>query len=311
MTPHPLSINFQNAYYLKLGAGGKWEADSIQDGFLRFGWAQQSLSDLNDGKWDAVSSQLLAQYSKNPHVATNYLRRLQDIVDSTSDDIWITFHKAKMWWARVGAGPVEEDIHSKFRRVLGTWSDKSISGRTLIANELPGKLAQLQGFWGTVCRVREFELLRRVLNGERSAVAFQISVQRAALESSISQAIRELHWKDYETLVDLVFRHTGWTRVSVLGQHAKAYDLELREPVTNDRYVVQIKSRASKKDLDETVAQFSTADYRKVFFVVHTPTKDLAQALDVPEHVELVAPETLARLALEAGLSSWIEEKVA
>ena len=34
-------------------------------------------------------------------------------------------------------------------------------------------------------------------------------------------AITELHWKDFEALVDLNLRHAGWKRESVLGQQAK------------------------------------------------------------------------------------------
>lgn len=124
------------------------------------------------------------------------------------------------------------------------------------------------------------------------------------------KAVRELHWKDYETLVDLVFRDSGWVRVSVLGQHAKAYDLELREPITGDRYVVQVKSRAGLADLHGTISQFSAEDYRRVFFLVHSPAKDLEAATDLPEHVELVAPGRLAELAIEAGLVTWLEDKV-
>ena len=33
------TIRFKNAYYIKLGAGGKWEADSIQTGRARIGWS--------------------------------------------------------------------------------------------------------------------------------------------------------------------------------------------------------------------------------------------------------------------------------
>jgi hypothetical protein len=48
-----------------------------------------------------------------------------------------------------------------------------------------------------------------------------------------------------------------------------------------------------------------------VFFVVHSPAKDLAACTSTPDHVELVAPQRLAELAIDAGLSRWIEEKVA
>jgi hypothetical protein len=119
-----------------------------------------------------------------------------------------------------------------------------------------------------------------------------------------------LHWKDYETLVDLVFRHTGWVRVSVLGQHAKAYDLELREPITGNRYVVQVKSEAELEDLKDTIANFSPEDFKRVFFVVHSPAINLTGAIEIPDHVQIVLPEVLAQLAIDAGLVEWLEDKI-
>src|SRR5262249_38952482 len=182
-------------------------------------------------------------HGKPAGVATTDLNALKMIAASTAQDVWITFHKAKLWWARL-EGPVEQDSVSKFRRTKAPWSDRAKNGRLLVLNELPGKITQLQGFRGTACRVQHGDLLQRTLNGTRSPLATAISEQLSSLASHLTQAIQELHWKDFETLVDLVFRAAGWVRVSVLGQHAKAYDLELREPITGDRYVVQVKSRA-------------------------------------------------------------------
>ena len=76
-----------------------------------------------------------------------------------------------------------------------------------------------------MCRVLEKALLRRVLEGARSELASRIDHERTALCSRLKDAISELHWRDYETLVDLIFRNAGWVRVSVLGQQAKGYDL--------------------------------------------------------------------------------------
>lgn len=306
-----MSVEFRNAYYIKLGRAGCWEVDSLHTSRLRFGWRNQSVSQISEGQWESIGVQLRNEHPGKPQVATNDLNRLRDIALSTSEDIWITFHGAKLWWTRLSPRPVEEDHISKYRTTLDGWHEKSERSKLLVANELPGKIAQLQGFRGTVCRVSEQALLRRVLEGSRSELASRIATRRAALCSELGRAITELHWKDYETLVDLVFRHAGWVRVSVLGQQAKAYDLELREPITDDRYVVQVKSRANRADLDQTIGEFSPADYRKVFFVVHSPSPDLANAMDVPSHVEIVDPMHLANLALAAGLSSWLEEKVA
>jgi hypothetical protein len=308
MKPSARDAQFADAYYIKLGSGGKWEKDSIANGYLRLGWKHQSLQDINGGKWDAIGVQLRSNQTRG--VATTDLNRLREISQSTVKDVWITFSGAKMWWARL-QGPVREDAISKYRETVDGWHDTSVEGRLLVVNELPGKLAMLQGFRGTACRVKERDLLHRVLSGARSALAVAISSHREALASELERAIKGLHWKDYETLVDLVFRHAGWERVSVAGQHEKGYDLELREPITGDRYMVQIKSKANRAALDRTVAQFSPEDYRRVFFVVHTPSGDLEAATDLPEHCQLVDPRQLAELALQAGLVPWLESKAA
>ena len=305
---HPMNI--RNAYYIKLGRGGCWEADSIANSRLRFGWRNQNLNDINLPNWVSIDLQLREEHIGKPQVATNDLNRLRDICQSTKEDIWITFHGAKLWWCRLADGSVGEDDISKFRRVQGNWSDTSIIQRLLVASELPGRIAQLQAFRGTVCRVWERELLARVIEGTKSDISNELSTQRTKLAESMERAIAHLHWKDYETLVDLVFRSVGWIRVSILGQQTKGYDLELREPITNDRYVVQVKSQADLTDLTATVAQFSEQDYRKVFFVVHTPAANLAACTNLPGHVELVPPSRLAELALDAGLSNWLASKV-
>jgi len=89
----------------------------------------------------------------------------------------------------------------------------------------------------------------------------------------------------------------------------------LREPITQDKYLVQVKSRASLKDLMESVTQFFPDDapsgYNKMFFVVHSPAKDLLDATDIPDCVDLIPPQQLADLVINAGLSRWLEEKVA
>lgn len=299
---------FAKAYYIKLGRGGMWESDSIERARLRFGWSNQSVADIRSGNWKRIGEQLRQYHAGKPQVATTDLNRLQDIAGSGPDDVWITFHGAKLWWTRVTGGPVQQDAVSKYR-MTEPWRDRDAKGRLLVANDLPGKIAQLQAFRGTVCDVTEADLLARVLKGERSELASEIASHREALCRSLQRAIEDLHWKDFETLVDLVFREAGWDRVSVLGQQAKAYDLELREPITGDRYVVQVKSKAGAEELRETIDAFSPDDYRRVFFVVHSPEKSLSSVRKVPAHVEVVPPALLADLALSAGLSKWLETK--
>lgn len=303
--------DFTNAYYIKLGRGGAWEKDSIESGKLRLGWREQSIEDINAGLWDHIESQLREKDGgKRVPATTSDLNALKILAFSTLEDIWITFHEARLWWTRLEPGAIEQDAISKFRRAAVPWRDHAADGRPLWMSTLPGKISQLQGFRATVCRVGSGDILRRILSGVRSPLAIAIRDHRELLEQDMTKAIKDLHWKDFETLVDLVFRAAGWARVSILGEQVKGLDLELREQVTGERFVVQVKSRAGLSDLRSTMSSFSRGNYKRLFFVVHTPDDDLVNLTGIPDEVQIVGPELLGRLAMNAGLAAWLEDKV-
>ena len=65
-----------------------------------------------------------------------------------------------------------------------------------------------------------------------------------------------------------------------------------------------------RRECDSTVKDFSATTFPRAFFVVHSPSDDLANAKDLPPYIELVPPLPLAELAVDACLSKWIEDKV-
>src|SRR5262249_7740604 len=133
------SIAFVNAFYIKLGRAGAWEADSIRTGKLRLGWRGQSVEDINARRWGRIEQQLREEHQgKPPGVATTDLNALKAIAESTSEDVWITFYQAKLWWAR-RTGPVEQDRVSKFRRTAVPWSDRAANDRLLVTAASPGR----------------------------------------------------------------------------------------------------------------------------------------------------------------------------
>jgi hypothetical protein len=140
-------IEFNNAFFIKLGRGGAFEADSIDTGKMRFGWQPQSLDDINAHSWDVIEQQLRREFEGKPAgVATTDFRALRNIVESTPDDVWITFHQAKLWWARLASTPVEEDSVSRFRRTIGPWSDKAANGRLLVGTTFPERSRNFRAF---------------------------------------------------------------------------------------------------------------------------------------------------------------------
>lgn len=304
-----MPIELKNAYYIKLGAGGRWADDSITNGLLRIGWSGIPLPDIHEKRWERIRERLAEEHS-NKGTVTSDLGRLQDIAASTPEDIWITFHKSYLWWARLDSGLIEEDSISKFRRVQDSWRNTDQHGQPLLANQIPGRISQLQGFRGTACSVRESAALARLIAGEPSPEYVAASQARRALIEQVTKAVQQLHWKDFETLVDLVFRQAGWTRKSVLGETMKFADLELEEPITGDQYQVQIKSTADVKDLVNYAEQFSAGTFRRLYFVVHSPTPRLRHAASPHEKVEVVLPERLSEFVVDGGLVNWLLTKI-
>ena len=181
-------VEFINAFYIKLGRSGAWEVDSIASGRLRFGWTDQSIDDINNQRWASIEQQLRTKLGAASGQATRAFNGLRTICGSTPADIWITFHQAKLWWARISPASVEEDSISKYRTLQGGWSDTNRQGKLLVVTELPGKLAQLQAYRWTVCAVQNRDLLRRVLEGRPSPEALAVAKQRNLLAAEPDQS---------------------------------------------------------------------------------------------------------------------------
>ena len=260
--------------------------------------------------WAAID-EMLRPLSKSPGTATSDLRALQRFVLSKGDDIWITFHDSRMWWGRLHEGEIAQDERSKYRAVVGGWSDKSATGSVLLINQLPGSLAQVQGFRATICKVHADEVLRRVLSATPSPEFEAVRVARSTLAAEVEKAIRLLHWKDFELLVDLVFRQSGWRRTSLLGETMKSVDLELEDTVSGDKYQVQVKSRADQNVLSACQADFCVESFRRFYLVVHTPEGGLEDVVTPSDaDVQLVKTDRLATMVVDAGLTGWLLDKI-
>lgn len=302
-------IACRNAYYVKLGRNGKWEESSIKKGIIRIGWTKQTLADINNADWTKIQEEL-EEEATDKGTATRDCRALRMLCESTPDDIWVTFHGNHLWWCKVAEPRISEDKISKYRRVDG-WRCEDASGRALLTTQIPGRLAKLQAFRGTICKVKEVDELARLLNSQQSAEYTAVLHSRETLCRHVESGLRRLHWKDFETLVDLLFRASGWRRISIVGETMKFSDIELEEPITGEMYQVQVKSTATLRDLAKYTDLFGGGKYRKLFFVVHSPdTKLLAMTASEEGPVQLVLPRRLAEMVVDLGLLNWLMDKI-
>lgn len=308
------AVEFKTAYYIKLGRGGKWAESSIQESKARIGWLDWTLEEINQASNQEVRGALKKKHRgeyKSEGAATMDINALEDFVSSAPDDIWVTFHAGRLWWCRLGEGPVHEDEISKYRLLSGRWHDRDINGHILLANQIPGCIAKVQGFRAVICHIAEVDDLRRLINDEPSESFQAISRVKSELIAEVGKGLTRLHWKDFEILVDLLFRGAGWRRISLLGESMKYVDMELVEPMTGDMYQVQVKASATPRDLDECARSFAHGVFRKIYFVVHTPRDGLAACkAETNTGIELVLPGRLARMVVESGLTDWLLTKI-
>lgn len=307
-------LEVENAYYIKLGRGGKWEESSISKDKMRFGWREIKLSDIYNNNWGAIEQQIRRspEFQGKKGAATTDINALRKICESTPRDIWITFHKSCLWWCRLVDSKIKEDDTSRYREVDGRWRNKNLKRELLTISQIPGQLSKIQGFRATVCDVKgkDKEILERLINGIPSQPYKETQQARNNLIEKVREAIKLLHWKDFETLVDLIYRQAGWKRISLLGQTMKYMDLELKEPITGDLYQVQVKSKADLNEFQGYEHQFPSGRFRKLYFVVHSPSPNLNNHKPNRENIEIVLPNRLAEMVVDAGLVSWVMDKV-
>ncbi len=200
--------------------------------------------------------------------------------------------------------------HGPFRECVDGWKSTDIAGNKLSTEKLSGNLLRVQGFRGTICDVKAFDYLIRKLNHQLQPAVEAATRAENEMVEKIMPLLRMLTWQDFELLVDLVFSNSGWRRVGQLGKNQKTVDIELMLPTTGERAFVQIQSAASKTELADYLGRLKDAAlYDKMFFVWHTG--DIGDFVDTDKaNVVLIGPLQLARIVFDAGLSSWLRDKV-
>jgi hypothetical protein len=309
MIAEPISPS--RALYIKLGQNGEWEHDCItRQQTLRLGYREVPHNLCLRGKWDQVQEELKAK-NNDSGVATRHANQIRLFYESDKTVLWTTFFGDRLYWCFSNPQIKLLPDKTKTRRVIGQWQSTDITGKPLEKNQLSGKLLSMEGFRGTICSVKESDYLIQKINGEVSRNAEEVLEALSILEHKVEILINELHWKDFEVLIDLIFRQAGWQRVSVLGEMKKTIDLDLLSPITAERYAVQVKSKASLPEFKSYQKKFlDMQGYTRLYFVVHNPASNLATYDDSSSNdIKLLLPKNISHLAVKYGLADWVISK--
>ncbi len=298
-------VEFAKAYFIKLGRGGGWEKDCIEDGLLRLGFNNPFHKHCVKGHYDSLRH-WLERKGKSKGVVTATVNQVKTFYEANERVLWITFYQRKLWWGFAAPGIEQLEDGSRIRSVESGWSSTDTAGNVFSVDRISGRLTKVQMFQGTICRVKESRYLRERINGNVPAEVAEAQERLSALIDAVLPLIKLLTWKDFELLVDLLFVNAGWKRVGVLGKTEKDIDLDLLMPVNGRRAFVQVKSSSTQAEFEKYVGVFLDNDtYDEMYYVVHT----LKQELQVPEcqrPVTVLNDKTLAKLVVNSGMVDWL-----
>jgi len=303
-------IKADKVLFIKLGQGGKFETDCIEkDNTLRLSYWEVDHQLCINKKWNKVHDFFTAHENSKDFVATSHTNQIRQFYEEGEKTLWITFYANKLWWCFSKPEIKLLPDKTKTRPVIGKWSDRDIKANVLFTGNISGKLLKTQGFRGTICSVPEEKYALSKINCEQMKEVVEVEQAMFNLRTKLIILIQNLQWKDFETLVDLIFRQAGWQRVGATGKTQKTLDIELFAPVTGERAIVQIKAQSDLKEFANYQKQFATMnDYDKFFYVVHTAKNNLATYVNETE-TKLYLVDKVAELTISAGLVEWVIKK--
>jgi hypothetical protein len=124
--------------------------------------------------------------------------------------------------------------------------------------------------------------------------------------------IKQLHWKDFEQLIDLVLFRSGWVRTRPFDSTAEGIDTDVANPATAEIAFVQVKSTATQQTLEDYIHRFEEARdrYSRMIFAVHSPAGKIAVPGNSPI-IQVWDGVRVADLSVRLGLAEWIEGRLA
>lgn len=309
-----MRISANTVRYIKLGKGGRWE-HSLDVGELRFGYGSLTHELALEDDRKKIKRHLI-KLGRSAQAAARDAQEVADFYAMDAKCLWITFARDHLWWAFahpkviwISQGPAKAG--ERIRKTIGPWRNTDINGKPLKMQSLSTKLTQVGNYRRTICAVKAQDYLLRRINGIEEPIVARGAEARNALLTVTIEALKLLHWADFETLVDIIFARSGWNRVSALGGTKKLVDLELEHPVINERAAVQVKSVASQNTLDSYIRRMdATEQYDRFFFICHSPNGRLNPPDDRSDIHVWTAGE-LGSTVMRLGLHDWLMEKIA
>lgn len=317
----PISVR-----YVKNGSKGRWWTAARERGQVHLGWMEIPPKLLLQPNYSEIERRIRKFWSKKRGLtqfgkkggATQDFNQLCDLLKSPSQHIWITFQDGFMWWCTVCDGAIPNPAGENkgeghfWLECDRPWSNRSVKGKLLAYDDLPGSVTRTAGFQGTVCMPYAPATIQRIIRGEKDPNAILASEARHEYERTTRQMVAQLSWKDFEQLVDLILARSGWVRTNTLDRKTEGIDVEVENLAAAEIAFVQVKSSANQAVLNDYVKRFKARRdrYARMIFAVHSPKSKLTAPKNTPS-VQIWEDDKIANLVVRLGLGEWVEGRIA
>jgi hypothetical protein len=307
-----MSIEAERCLFIRLGKGRDQTAQCIVAGELRLDYPQVSHEFCLAGRWTQVDAQIAGQ-SKDREGTARHRNQIRAFYEASAATLWITFHAECMWWSFAAPGVSLRADGTRIRSTIDGWHQFDVDNQPLAASRLSSGLLAVQAYRGTICAVEPSYVLHKIncVDPPRLAAADRALT---ALIDSLRPIVEQLHPRDLEVLVDLIFRNAGWQRVGVLAETETDIDLALESAVTGERIAVEVKAQAAMEDYREYAARYdSMVGFDRFYFVTRSPI-DAEVAHEragsrAPVGITFWGSGTIAQRAAHSGLAQWLIDK--
>jgi hypothetical protein len=300
--------------FIKLGRKSAWWPISRDTNTIRLGFRQFDFKSCISGNWEQAKTLFIKTTSRSrPADVTRAVNQVREFFELPEATLWVTIEDGDVWWCfaepevrniYTGDNAVEEKQGARTRKVIDRWRNTDVQGKRLRLDGMTTKITKVASFQETICKPHGAADLLRKIRCEESKQYTRAAKAYDDLILSVGDLLDQLHLKDFELLIELVFSSSGWKRISAVGGTQKTLDLALTLPTTGESCFVQVKSQTDKATFEKLVEELDNySGYTRMFFVYHTPSSRFENS-DV-DRVTVWSRYEVAKQVIGAGLVNW------
>lgn len=296
--------------FIRLGRGSCNADYCIKNKKITFGFSTNKNLDF----WNSLKSKTLPDETiknelkeRNENISVGF-RQCKDFFNDDGDVLWITSFNTALHFGFSDSGDANLSQKGNTQKAMPYgWTSTDSKGNPLLISGLNGGITKTLSYQSTICDFSEVYaklLINRILCIQNQHRVETENAYNDLIEKS-KFLIQAFTPKDFELLVELIISRAGLKRVGVAGKNEETIDLVLNNPITDERWIVQVKSKTDQKQFESYLEKYKEISQNvgkcKMIYVFHT-----GKVENTDEDVLLWGIDKLSKLVVDNGLVDWI-----